>query len=183
MLVNIHNKEFNIFLHEEEIQKRVKDLARKINEDYTGKEELHFIVILNGSFMFAGDLLKHIIHKCTISFVRLSSYVGTKSSGAVQTILGLNESIENKNVIIIEDIVDTGNTLSDFLNLLPNYKALSVKICSLLLKPEALQHPIIVDYVGFEIPNEFVVGYGLDYNEYGRNLTAIYKVFTPNAEE
>lgn len=174
-VVNVHDKSFETYLPEDTIQKRVKEIAEAINKDYAGKRPL-FIAILNGSFMFAADLFKHLEIEAELCFIKLASYKGMKSSGKVVTSIGLEEDIFEKDVIIIEDIVDTGKTLFNFLPQLHHQQPRSLKIAALLHKSEATEHPLTLDYVGFDIPNKFVVGYGLDYDGLGRNLKEIYQL-------
>lgn len=181
LLKRFHNKEFRPFLHAEEINKRVKQIAHELNDDYENKNPL-FLGILNGAFMFASDLFKHLTIECSITFVKLVSYEGTTSTGKVLTAIGLEENINGRDIVIIEDIVDTGNTMNAFLRSLEGKKPNSIKICTLLQKPEALLHDIKVDYVGFDIPDKFVIGYGLDYDGLGRNIPAIYKIITPEED-
>lgn len=174
-VVKIHDKEFQTYLSEEQIQKRVKEMAGDINKAYAGKRPL-FIAILNGSFMFAADLFKHLSIEAEICFIKLASYKGMKSSGKVVTSIGLEEDIFGKDVIIVEDIVDTGKTLHKFLPKLMHQQPKTLKIASLLHKAEATEYPMTLDFVGFIIPNKFVVGYGLDYDGLGRNLKEIYQL-------
>ena len=174
-LIKLHDKTFDIYLSEAVIQSKVKEIADHINKDYQGKKPL-FIPILNGSFMFASDLFKHIAIEAEISFIKLASYKGMKSSGQVLTAIGLDMDLIGRDVIIVEDIVDTGKTLYQFLPKLQHQQPASLKIASLLHKPESLLHPLTIDYLGFSIPNKFVVGYGLDYDGLGRNLKEIYQV-------
>lgn len=174
-MIKVLDKHFEIFIDEAEIQAEIKALANQINNDYAGKEVL-FIAVLNGAFMFAADLFKHVLLTAEISFVKVSSYLGTNSSGRVDELIGLNTSIQGKDVVIIEDIVDTGITIDKVVTLLKSDSPNSVKICTLLYKPDAFVGKSGPDYVGFSIPNKFVVGYGLDYNEKGRNLNSIYQV-------
>lgn len=173
--IKVHDKDFEIYLPEETIQQRVKELADKINEDYKGKRPL-FIAILNGSFMFASDLFKHLNIEAELCFIKLASYKGLKSSGKVVTSIGLEEDLFGKDVVIVEDIVDTGKTLHDFLPKLMHQQPGSLRIAALLHKSEATEYPLHIDYIGFDIPNKFVVGYGLDYDGLGRNLKEIYQV-------
>lgn len=173
--IKVHDKTFDIYLSEETIQQRVKELAAQINTDYAGKRPL-FIAILNGSFMFAADLFKQLTVEAEICFIKLASYKGMKSSGNVVTSIGLEDDLFGKDVIIVEDIVDTGKTLHNFLPKLSHQQPRSLKIATLLHKSEATVFPLHPDYVGFDIPNKFVVGYGLDYDGLGRNLKEIYQV-------
>ena len=172
--VKLHDKEFELFLNREAIQKKTMELAQQINLDYKGKQPL-VLSILSGSFIFAADLVRYFDFPLKIEFVRYSSYDGTSSTGKVKKIIGMRTKAEDQDILIIEDIVDTGLTLSQAIDDLKKQSPSSIKVVSLLLKPEALAHPVPVDYVGFEIPNEFVVGYGLDYDELGRDLPDIYK--------
>lgn len=175
MHIQVLDKEFAPYISAQQILHRVEELARQINQDYLGKAPF-FLGILNGSFMFAADLYRQIQLPATISFIKLASYKGTSSTGTVITAIGLEEDLQDKDIIIVEDIVDTGKTMSQFIPTLLAGRPASVKICTLLQKPEALQHSIEVDYVGFSIPDRFVVGYGLDYDGHGRNLQEIYQV-------
>ncbi len=174
-LIKVRDKHFAPYLSEETIAEKVSDLAEQINTDYKNKNPL-FIAVLNGSFIFAADLFKKITIEAEISFIKLASYQGTKSSGKVITAIGLDVSISNRDIIIIEDIIDTGKTLHQFLPQLVSYQPLSIKIAVLLHKPEATIHPIQIHYTCFSIPDKFVVGYGLDYDGFGRNLPAIYQL-------
>lgn len=174
-VIKVHDKIFETFLSEDEIQKRVKELAAAINNDYKGKRPL-FIGILNGAFMFASDLFKNLEIDAEICFIKLISYQGTKSSGKVVTSIGLMEDIHGRDVILIEDIVDTGKTLNEFLPGLKHQQPASLKIAALLHKPGATEYPLTIDYLAFSIPNKFVVGYGLDYDGLGRNLKEIYQL-------
>ncbi|MGV3657507.1 MAG: hypoxanthine phosphoribosyltransferase [Chitinophagaceae bacterium] len=173
--IKVRDKSFEIYLSEEEIQKRIAEMAAEINRDYEGKLPL-FIAILNGSFMFATDLFKHLTIEAEICFIKLVSYKGMKSTGHITTAIGLDQDLYGRDVIIIEDIVDTGKTLGYFLPKLEHQQPASLKIAALLHKPEATVHPLKIDYTGFSIPNKFVVGYGLDYDGCGRNLKEIYQV-------
>lgn len=175
-MIQINDKSFEVFIRENELQEKIKSLAARINEEYQGKEVI-FIAILNGAFMFAADLLKSITLPCEISFVKVSSYHGGMSTtGRVDELIGLNASIENKEVIILEDIVDTGITIDKIITLLKAESPASVKVCTLLYKPDAFKGKKAPELVGITIPNKFVVGYGLDYDEKGRNLREIYQL-------
>lgn len=171
--LTIRDKSFVPFISAETIQSRIADLADQINRDYVGKQPI-LIGILNGSVLFAADLLKNLTIPCEISFIRVSSYQQTASTGHLKQILGLSESLAGRDVIIVEDIVDTGLTISDVCEQLNAQQPASLAIATLLLKPDALQKPLDLQYVGFEIENKFVVGYGLDYDGLGRNNPAIY---------
>ena len=174
-VIKIHDKSFETYLSAETIQERVREIAAAINTDYRGRRPL-FIAILNGSFMFASDLFKHLEIEAELCFIKLASYKGMKSSGNVVTSIGLEDDLFDKEVIIVEDIVDTGKTLHRFLPKLQHQQPKSLKIASLLHKAEATEYPLVLDYVGFTIPNKFVVGYGLDYDGLGRNLKEIYQL-------
>ena len=173
--IKVHDKSFVPYLPESIILEKIKELAVVLDKDYAGKKPL-FIAILNGSFMFTADLFKVLSIEAEICFIKLASYKGTKSTGNVITSIGLDEPLEGRHVVIIEDIVDTGNTLSYLIEKLKLHSPASIRVCSLLLKPAKLETSIEeLRYVGFEIENEYVVGYGLDYKELGRNLTSIYR--------
>ena len=173
--IRVHDKQFEPYLTAEEIATRIKMVAQQINEDYAGKKPL-FIAILNGSFMFASDLFKEVTIDAEICFIKLASYKGTKSTGHVITAIGLDMDIIGRDIIIIEDIVDTGKTISEFLPQIHHQQPASVKIVALLHKPDAMVYPVRIDYLGFTIPNKFVVGYGLDYDGLGRNIREIYRL-------
>jgi len=175
--IKVHDKLFDTYLTENDIQKEIKKIADAINEDYAGLRPM-FIAILNGSFMFASDLFKYLTIEAEICFIKLASYKGTSSSGQVITAIGLDVDLIGKDIIIIEDIVDTGKTLNEFLPKLLHQQPASLKIAALLHKPDAMKFPIRIDYLGFSIPNKFVVGYGLDYDGLGRNLKEIYQVIS-----
>lgn len=172
-IVQIKDKRFKTFISEDEIQQRVKTVADRINHDMEGKKPL-LLAVLNGSFVFAADLMRHITIPCEISFVKLASYEGTVSTGKVVEVMGLNEDITGRDVIIVEDIVDTGKTMERMLDTLGTRNPNSLHICTLLLKPEKLKIPLNIEYAAMEIPNDFIVGYGLDYDQEGRNLRDIY---------
>jgi hypoxanthine phosphoribosyltransferase len=173
--MKIKDKHFKLFISEAEIRKKIRFLANRLSKDYEGKNPL-FLAILNGSFIFASDLIRAIRIESQISFIRLSSYNQFQSSGHVKEIIGLNENIFQRNVVIIEDIIDTGLTLSHILEDLKDLGANSTEIITLLLKPDNLKTDLNIKYIGFEIPEDFVIGYGLDYEGYGRNLKEIYKI-------
>jgi hypoxanthine phosphoribosyltransferase len=174
-LIKVHDKTFETYLSEETIQKRVQELAAAINQDYAGKRPM-FIAVLNGSFMFASDLFKQLTIEAELCFIKLASYKGLKSSGNVVTSIGLEDDIFNKEIVIIEAIVDTGKTLHNFLPKLEHQQPKSLRIATFLHKSEATEYPLKLDYIGFDIPNKFVVGYGLDYDGLGRNLKEIYQL-------
>ena len=174
-IVKIKDKTFKISIPEAEILKHVKEVADRINHDMAGKNPL-FLAVLNGSFMFAADLMKMITIPCEISFVKLASYQGVISTGSVKEVIGINEDLSGRTIIIIEDIIDTGLTMKRMIESIGTRNPESVHICTLLLKPEKLQEKLDVEYVAMKIPNDFIVGYGLDYDQQGRNLRDIYTV-------
>lgn len=171
--VQIKDKKFAVSFSEAQIMERVKQVAEQINRDMEGKTPL-FLGVLNGAFMFASDLMKNITIPCEISFVKLASYQGITSTGKIKEILGINEDLTNRHVIIVEDIVDTGRTMKQMIESLGTRHPASVSICALFVKPDKLLEPIDVEYPCFKIPNDFIVGYGLDYDQQGRNLKEIY---------
>jgi len=173
----LHNKEFDIYMDSTVIQNRIQEIGMELNRDYKDKSPL-FIGVLNGAFMFASDIFKQLEIECEISFIKVSSYKDLSSSGDVKQLLGLNEPIFKRDVVLLEDIVDSGNTITTLLELMTSLGPQSLEVASLLLKPDALVHDISIKYVGFEIPNDFVVGYGMDYKGLGRNLTDLYQLKT-----
>lgn len=174
-MIQINDKSFDVFIQESEIAAKILEISSTINTEYKDKE-LVFIAILNGAFMFASDLMKNITIPCEISFIKVSSYEGMSTSGRVDELIGLNTNIENKHVIILEDIVDTGITIDKIRTLLTIENPASLKVCTLLYKPSAFAGKHAPELVGFSITNKFVVGYGLDYDEKGRNLKEIYQI-------
>ncbi len=173
--IQIKDKKFVLSIPEKEIQKAVREVGEIMNRDLADKNPL-FICVLNGAFMFAGDLMKIVNVPCEITFIKLSSYEGLYTTGTVKEIIGLNESVVGRNVVVVEDIVDTGITMERILGSLLAKGASEIRIATFLQKPDALQRDIHVDYVAMKIPNDFIVGYGLDYDGYGRNLKEIYTV-------
>ncbi len=173
--VKLHDREFSPFIGREKIATAVHKMAENINKDLDGKMPL-FLVILSGAFVFAADLLRQINVPCEVTFVRLSSYSGTQSTEKIRELLGLNEVLKGRTVVILEDIIDTGHTMDEMMHKLLRLEAEEVKIATFLLKPAALRKDLKIDYIGIEIPNDFIVGYGLDYDGLGRNLPDIYKV-------
>ena len=173
--IKVHDKYFVPYMTEAVVLKRVQELAKEIDADYAGKRPL-FIAILNGSFIFAADLFKYISIEAEICFIKLASYKGTKSTGQVITAIGLDTDIVERHIVILEDIIDTGKTMNEFLPQLHNQHPASLKIAALLHKPEATTYPITIDYLGFSVPNKFLLGYGLDYDGLGRNLKEIYQL-------
>lgn len=173
--INLHNKNFNLFIESNEIQKAIKTIAIRINSDYSDKSPL-FIGVLNGSFMFFADLIRQFTGYCDVSFIKLESYEGTSSTGIVKELIGLSEDLSDRDIIIIEDIVDTGNTIETLYDLILKKNPKSLNTATLLFKPNAYTKEIEILYKAIEVGNEFLVGYGLDYDGLGRNLNDIYIV-------
>ena len=173
--IQIKDKQFTVSISEEEILKEVTRVAAEINRDLAGKNPL-FLSVLNGSFMFTADLMKRIEIPCEISFVKLASYQGDSSTGKVKKLMGLNEELTGRTVVIVEDIVDTGLTMQQLLAELAGLHPAEIRIATLLLKPDKLKVPLDIQYVAMQIPNDFIVGYGLDYDGLGRNYKDIYTV-------
>jgi hypoxanthine phosphoribosyltransferase len=173
--VKIKDKEFALFIPEAKILEQIGRIAEEINRDLADKNPL-FVCVLNGAFMFAADLMKRVDIPSEISFVKLSSYKGTTSTGKLKELIGLQEDIEGRSVVIVEDIVDTGHTMVSVIEQLKQKKPSDVRVATLLYKPNALKVELKLDYVAMEIPNDFILGYGLDYDGYGRNLSDIYKI-------
>jgi hypoxanthine phosphoribosyltransferase len=173
--ITVRDKEFVSYLTEDQIQQRIAELAAEIENDYKGKNPL-FIGVLNGSFMFTADLMKNLSIDCEVAFIRLSSYAGMESTGSVKQVLGLQDNVFGRHIILLEDIVDSGLTMEQTVAFFEDRGPKSVEISSLLFKPDNLVKNLKLKYVGFEIPEKFVVGYGLDYNGHGRNLKDIYQL-------
>lgn len=173
-MIQILDKSFDVYIPEATLEARIKALAEDINQAYAGRTPL-FVSVLNGSFMFTATLFKYLTIPCEITFIRVASYHGTASTGSVKEVLGLQENPADRDIILLEDIIDTGRTLEALLPLFGT--ARSVAVATLLFKPEALQANLDIAYVGFEIPNRFVVGYGLDYLGQGRNLPCVYQLW------
>jgi hypoxanthine phosphoribosyltransferase len=171
--IHILDKTFRILISEEEIKRRITELAVQINSDLTGSDAL-FIGVLNGAFIFAADIFRQIDFPARISFLKVASYSGTGSSGTLNQLIGWNEDVSGMTIVVLEDIVDTGTTVQQIVNELFVRKAREVRIAAMFFKPAACRKSIKIDYTGFEIPDDFVVGYGLDYNGYGRNLSSVY---------
>ena len=174
-VVKIKDKSFKISIPEAEILEKIRAVANRINGDMADKNPL-LLAVLNGSFMFASDLMKMLTIPCEISFVKLASYQGTTSTGKITEVLGINEDLTGRTVVIVEDIVETGLTMKRMIETLGTRNPESIHICTLLLKPERLQVPLDIEYAAMEIPNDFIVGYGLDYDHQGRNLRDIYQI-------
>jgi hypoxanthine phosphoribosyltransferase len=177
-VIEINNKHFEVYLTSEEIEPLVLNLANRINEDYKEKDPI-LIGILNGSFLFIADFVRMLNFDPILSFTKLSSYEGTQSTGQVNELIGLNEDLKGRDVLIIEDIVDTGNTLEKIVQIFKDKEVASLEIMTLLLKSSIYKKDIEVKYYGLDIPNEFVIGYGLDYDGRGRGLRDIYKAVHP----
>lgn len=174
-IIKVRDKEFSLFISFEEIDSAITKVASEISNDLKGQTPL-FLVILNGAFMFAADLFKKIDLDCEISFVKLASYTGTQTSSIVKELLGLGEDIKGRTIVIVEDIVDTGITMESMIKQLKEKEVKEIRIATLLFKPDAFIKDYKIDYTGMKIPNDFIVGYGLDYNGHGRNLKDIYKI-------
>ncbi|MHB1920817.1 MAG: hypoxanthine phosphoribosyltransferase [Chitinophagaceae bacterium] len=174
-LIQVLDKKFELFISAEQIQQRIREMAVELNRDFSGQHPL-FLAILNGSFIFAADLFRELDPGAEISFIKLVSYQGMESSGKVVTSIGLEEDVRDRTVIILEDIVESGRTLFEFLPRLLEKKPRKITIVSLFYKPQALAFPVQVNYLGFSLPNDFLVGYGLDYQGQGRNLKSIYQL-------
>ncbi len=170
-----HDLLFKIMISEAEIQERVKEMGAELTNRYLDKNPL-FVGVLNGAFIFTADLMRACHLACEVDFVRLSSYAGLQSTGKINFVMELKTAIQNRHLIIVEDIIDTGKTLHFFIEELKKQEPASIAVATLLLKPEALEYPLDIDFLGFEIPNKFVIGYGLDYDEQGRHLNAIYQL-------
>ncbi len=173
--VTVHNRQFNLYLKHDDIIASIEKLAAKMNEDLKGKNPL-FIVVLNGAFVFASELITRFNGDCDVTFVRLASYEGTESSNTVRELMGLNMDVEDRTIVIVEDIIDSGLTMLMAKDKLKAAGAKDVLIATLLYKPKAFKHNYYIHYVGIEIPNDFIIGFGLDYDGKGRNLRDIYKI-------
>ena len=171
--VRLKDKSFQLFIDSKELNDSIESLSNKINQDYSEREPI-FLCVLNGAFVFAAELIKRFNHECQVSFVKLSSYQGLKSSGTINSLIGLNEDIKGKDVIIVEDIVDTGQTIANIVENILNKNPRSIEVATLLYKPKSYQKQIPIKYKAIEIGNDFIVGFGLDYNGLGRNLEEIY---------
>ena len=173
--VKVLDKEFGLYIPQEKIENCIQEVANQINRELDGQTPL-FLVVLNGAFMFASELFKRLTIPCEISFVKLSSYAGTETTNVVRELIGLDHSLEGRHVVIVEDIVDTGHTMKYTIQKLKHLKAVDVRIATLFFKPKSFQYDYPIDYKGMDIGNEFIVGYGLDYDQQGRNLPDIYKI-------
>ena len=178
-IVKIKDKTFRTSIPESEIKQRVKELAQRISHDLEGKNPL-LLGVLNGSFIFAADLMREMTIPCEISFVKLASYQGVLSTGKVKEIIGINENLSGRDIVIVEDIVDTGRTMKQMVDSLATRNPFSVHICTLFVKPDKLEEPLDIEYAAFSIPNDFILGYGLDYDQQGRGLKEIYTLVEEN---
>ena len=174
-IVQVHGRYFKPFIGEDAIQIEVSRLAREMNRDLAGKDPI-FLGILNGAFMFASDLYKQLTFPCQITFLKLASYSGTESTGSVKQLIGINRDLKDRVVVVLEDIVDTGVTLETIIRQLSGYEPQEIRVATFLHKPDATVKEVKLDYVGMEIPNDFILGYGLDYDGYGRNFKEIYQL-------
>lgn len=176
-IIQLHDKKFILYIDENEIQSLVKKIANQLTKDYHTFKNPLFLVILNGSFMFASDLMKYFKEPCEITFVKFASYINTGSTGNVKELIGISEDLSNRTVIIIEDIVDTGHTLNKIIQTIQQHKNTDYRVVSAFFKPKSYQYHYPIHYTGKEIPNDFIVGYGLDYNGLGRNLSSVYVLY------
>lgn len=176
-MIHLHDKTFVPYISSEEIQFAIQNMAKQMASDFF-EETPVFIGVLNGSFMVLGDLMKNYRGMCEVSFVKVASYEGTATTNAIKQLIGINENLEGRTVVIVEDIIDTGNTIVALKQMLKEHKVKHLKIATLFFKPNAFKHDLKIDYVGIRIPNKFIVGYGLDYNGLGRNLPDVYQIVT-----
>ena len=176
-IVKIKDKSFRVSIPEAEIKNRVKLLAQQMSKDLEGKNPL-FLAVLNGSFVFAADLMREMTIPCEISFVKLASYQGTTSTGKIKEVIGINEDLSGRTVVIVEDIVESGQTMKRMIESLGTRNPASVQICTLFFKPEKLKEDLTLDYVAFRIPDDFILGYGLDYDQLGRGLKDVYTIIS-----
>ena len=174
--IQIHDKHFVPFIGQEKIERYIEFLANQIAEDLGPKEVPIFIGILNGSFIFAADFVRKYKHECHITFVKMASYEGVNSTGKIKHLVGINESLEGRTVVILEDIIDTGNTLAEIYDIFRDKKVKQLKIATLFFKPDVFRKELPIDYIGKSIEDKFIVGYGLDYDGLGRNLSDIYQL-------
>ncbi|GAA4113422.1 hypothetical protein GCM10022393_12420 [Aquimarina addita] len=174
-MVTLHDLQFTPYIAEEKITKAIDVMCDQLNQDFVDQVPL-FLGVLNGAFMFASEVIKRFDHPCEVSFVKLASYTGTRTTNQVQELIGLQEDISGRTVVVLEDIVDTGTTITELIKLLQQKGCQDIRIATLFFKPEVYNKQIIIDYIGIEIPNQFIVGYGLDYNGLGRNLTEVYQL-------
>jgi hypoxanthine phosphoribosyltransferase len=180
-MIQLHDKSFEPFISSEEIDFAISNMAKQMDDDFFDEIPV-FVGILNGSFMVLSDLMKHYRGMCEVSFIKLASYEGTESTNTVKQLIGINENLEGRTVVIVEDIVDTGNTIQELKAIFKEKKIKHLKIATLFFKPDAYKKDIKIDYVGIRIPNKFIVGYGLDYNGLGRNLADVYQLAQKKTE-
>lgn len=173
--ITVKDKSFEVYISEEKIRERIDAIAQQMNADLNGKAPF-FVVVLNGAFLFAADIFRRLDFDCEIGFIRVASYSGTQSTGQIKSLMGLNKDLKDRVVVVLEDIVDSGHTAVYLMDELKKSDPAEIRFATCLFKPAALQHPFKPDYVGFEVPNDFLVGYGLDYDGLGRNLNEIYKL-------
>ena len=171
--VKLHDKQFKLFINYEIIISKIEDLVSVLNVKFSDKKPI-FLCVLNGSFLFASELIKRFEHECEVSFIKLSSYQGINSTGIINNLVGINDNLKGRNVIIVEDIVDTGNTIYSVIEDVKNHKPESVEVATLLFKPNSYQKKLPINYAAINVGNEFLVGFGLDYNGIGRNLEDIF---------
>ena len=174
-MIHLHNKTFEPFISSEEIDFAIANMAKQMDDDFFDEIPI-FVGVLNGSFMVLSDLMKHYRGMCEVSFVKMASYEGTQSTNEVKQLIGINENLEGRTVVIVEDIVDSGNTIEELKAIFKDKKVKHLKIATLFFKPEAYKKEIKIDYIGIRIPNKFIVGYGLDYDGLGRNLADVYQL-------
>ncbi len=174
--VKVYDKEFKLSIPYSQIVEAIKNIASKLNKDYSGKDYPVFISVLNGSFIFAADLLKELNFQHSISFIKVASYAGSNSTGKIKQLFGIDEDLKNKNIIILDDIIDTGNTIDYICREIEKQKPQSIKVVSLFLKEEIYRGKIKIDYIGLKIPDKFIIGYGMDYNGLGRHYKNIYEL-------
>ncbi len=174
-MIQLHDLQFEPFISEEKITRSIEKISDQINRDFKDENPV-FLGVLNGAFMIASEIIRRFEGNCEVTFVKLGSYEGTSTSGNVETLIGLSHSLEGRKIIVIEDIVDTGNTLAAIDRILNDHKVVEYRIATLFLKPDAYRKDYKIEYIGMEIPNDFIVGYGLDYDGLGRNLTQVYKL-------
>ncbi|MBR1683277.1 MAG: hypoxanthine phosphoribosyltransferase [Bacteroidaceae bacterium] len=172
-LLQVKDKTFAVSIPEAKLQEEVRRVAAEINRDLAGEEPL-FLPVLNGAFMFAADLLREVTLPCEVSFIKLASYQGTQTTGTIREVIGLAKDITGRHVVIVEDIIDSGLTMAHMIETLEKHNPASIRVCALLVKPDALKVKVPIDYCCMEIPNDFIVGYGLDYDGFGRNTRDIY---------
>lgn len=175
--IKVHDKEFELYIPQDQIERAIRTVADDISLEMAGKNPL-FLIVLNGAFMFAAELFKNLNIECEISFVKLSSYSGTSTTSVVRELIGLDHAVANRDIVLVEDIIDTGLTMRHTIDKLKHLEAKSVRVATMLFKPNAFKENFPIDFVGLEIPNDFIVGYGLDYDEHARNYPDIYKIIS-----